>query len=231
VFSGGAPFTVFPDPVVTLTTGRTFVDAGTNLSLSAATSGGSGGFTFVWGGLPEGCPSLDAAGLTCFVPTAGTLNLSVLVIDSVGGSASSGPLVLYAYPALSVALTGPTVVLVGDTLTMTVTVSGGSPGAVLRWTGLPDGCAPPSGPTLVCTPNFAGSYNITVAGSDSGGGVGSVTSAVSVAYPSPASSWLPSTPELLLIGLLAVVGLAGVAWAIRRRRDASPGRRGDGELR
>jgi len=216
--SPGAAFTVYPDPTVALASARTFVDAGTNVTFAAATGGGAGGISFTWSGLPAGCASANTIELTCYVPTPGTLNVSVHVVDAVGGTADSPPLVLFAYPALAVSLEGPETVVVGETLTLTATVSGGSPGALLHWTGLPDGCAPPPGPTLVCTPNFAGTYNITVQGSDSGGGVGWVTTSVSVAYPSPAPSLLGSTTGLIVLGVvLGAVALVAAAIVVRRR--------------
>jgi hypothetical protein len=68
-----------PDPVV----------LGGSVELSINVEGGSGGFTFVWEGLPSGCTSVDAPALLCQPAMSGTFDIGVIVNDTNGESAAS----------------------------------------------------------------------------------------------------------------------------------------------
>ncbi len=217
-----AAFGVHPALTAGLSMDRPTVDAGSTVSFTALAGGGSGAYAYAWSGLPNGCLAGNQSLVTC-VPTAGgTYAIVVNVTDSLGGDASAPALVVFLYPALGVQLNGSATAVVGSTLSLTATLQGGSPGASVRWSGLPDGCAAPAGLELVCTPTFAGSYNVTIVASDPGGGVATDTFAVVVGYPTPASGPL-STADLELLGVLvAGVVIGVVAGLARRRRRRAP---------
>jgi hypothetical protein len=213
---------VFPTPTVSLSVNRAVADAGVAMTFTATPVGGSGGFTITWTGLPIGCTAAEVLLLVCTPTTGGTYPVSVNLTDSVGGTASSGPIVVFAYAPLNLTVAGPSTVAVGGLLSASVNVSGGAPGIDYQWSGLPEGCNPPDSALLSCEPAIAGDYNITVTVSDGGGGVSSVTYHLAVVHPT--SSTAGSSPEFplwLLAGLLLaiVVAVAAIsAVRLRKRR-------------
>lgn len=84
-------YSVYPDPYVTnYLAGSPNPDTvGSDLTFSVNVSGGSGGFTYHWTGLPPGCTSVDARSFSCVATRAGTFNNSVTVNDSNGESTGS----------------------------------------------------------------------------------------------------------------------------------------------
>jgi len=72
----------------TVTASATSVNPGTIVTFTAAVSGGSGGDSYVWGGLPSGCASVNAASVSCTPnSTVGSpFVVTVTVIDSNGAS-------------------------------------------------------------------------------------------------------------------------------------------------
>ena len=198
---------------------RTIIDAGVNATISARVLGGSAPYTFGWSGLPDGCPAANLSALVCAPFTGGTFSVTLVVTDILGGTTTSPALVFFVYSALNVSVSGGTATVVGASLDLQAVSSGGSPGVVLHWSGLPDGCSPPTGTHLVCTPTTAGSYNITIVATDGGGGSASYRTTIYVAYP-PATAGGISPLLLLGIvgGVIVVAGIVAAALATRSRR-------------
>ena len=92
----------------------------------------------------------------CTPNAGGTFSVSVNLTDSVGKTAASGTLVVFAYAPLALTVAGPSSVPIGDQLTASVNVSGGAPGVTYAWSGLPEGCSPPESAQLSCLPAAAG---------------------------------------------------------------------------
>lgn len=145
------------------------VDVGQTLTFSATVSGGTGTLTYVWNGLPSGCPSSNAPTLTC-VPTApGNLSVSVRVTDANGVQATSA----VATSVVSAPLSGGTLALsssgldLGGSSILTATVNGGSGGLSYAWSGLPSGCLTIDIAQLTCTPSAAGESWVSVTVTDS----------------------------------------------------------------
>jgi len=157
------------------------VDVGqaTTLATSGA-SGGGGGYTYAWSGLPDGCNS-TATSFSC-TPTSSsespyTVTLTVTDANGITATASFNLTVDSALSAGTVSATHNPVD-VGQATTVSAVPSGGSgtyPSYV--WSGsVPLGCTLPSGSgpgTFSCTPG-AGSqatYVVTVTVMDSNGNV------------------------------------------------------------
>jgi hypothetical protein len=81
--SSGGP-TPLTTPALNLT--PSFVVLGGTLNVSTSVSDGSGGDSYVYNGLPLGCPSVDAADFTCTPAAAGQFQVTVTVSDSAGES-------------------------------------------------------------------------------------------------------------------------------------------------
>jgi len=85
--------TVNADPTVDWTPSvATRVLQGREVTLSVTSTPGSGGLTYVWSGLPQGCTSANTATISCNPSTVGTYNLVVTVTDSDGCRATTSAL-------------------------------------------------------------------------------------------------------------------------------------------
>lgn len=82
------PFVVYPAVAVTLAVNPSPPTAGSSATFVANAQGGSSIFTFVWGGLPTGCPAANQSTIRCPVP-AGSYTVTVRVTDTIGGSANA----------------------------------------------------------------------------------------------------------------------------------------------
>jgi hypothetical protein len=82
--------TVDPDPAIVALgpTHRPIVE-GAAVGFSALTTGGSGGFTYSWSGLPPGCAPSNNSTVACVPTAAGSFTVSVIVQDSSGGRAQA----------------------------------------------------------------------------------------------------------------------------------------------
>jgi hypothetical protein len=88
-------YVVYSIPIVLVpTVSATSLTTGQPFELTAYATGGSGGTTYSWVGLPTGCASLDASSLNCTPSVSGTFSVKVTVRDSNGGNSTSSPLVL-----------------------------------------------------------------------------------------------------------------------------------------
>lgn len=89
VTSPALSFSVFPLPSTTLTVTSTNVLEGGTVTFTAAVSGGAGGQTYVWTGLPSGCTGLNSFTITCSPSVVGTFTVSVTATDANGKGASA----------------------------------------------------------------------------------------------------------------------------------------------
>jgi YVTN family beta-propeller protein len=174
VTSGAVSFTVYSDVAVVgaPTTSTTSVDVGQSVIFTSPTpSGGSGGNTYSWTGLPTGCSSSGAATATCIPTASGTFTtVKVAVTDSNGFQATSSALSFTVDTDPSVA--APTGNATGIDLgwglvAFSAVPSGGSGGNTYVWNGLPTGCVSVSSTTDACTPTGTGTFSITVTVKDS----------------------------------------------------------------
>jgi YVTN family beta-propeller protein len=158
----------------TVTESASVLDIGQTVVLSADISGGSGTYTYSWSGLPAGCSSEDSATLACSPTGPGSSIVAVSALDSNGANVRSTGLALTVYPALQTpTITGSlSAIDIGETVTLSGTINGGSLVYDHIWSGLPAGCPSIDSATLVCTPSSgAGAYSVILTVSDSSGTV------------------------------------------------------------
>ena len=198
VTSLGLTFTVTAGPSIgpLSATPPASIDLGQSVKFSTTATGGSGGYTFTWSGLPPGCAVTVASNLTCFPSAAGGFAIVVSVADSAGGSATSGPLDFTVHNELSTGELGvaPTSIDLGQTMRFALNggPTGGAGSYSYVWTGLPQGCVTDDSPTLTCVPSQApdaGYARVTVHDADSG------TNATSAAWRVFADLSLPALWE------------------------------------
>lgn len=162
--------TVDPAPAVTLSASDSGgIDLGQRFTLWGNATGGSGVFSYVWHGLPPGCASNDTSTLSCTPTAVGTYSAYVSAVDSNGNQVVSSAVTITVNPALSAVTVSasPLMLDVGQSLTVSASVHGGSGGYAYAWTSLPTGCQSTTEPTLTCEPDFPGSYSVGVSATDS----------------------------------------------------------------
>ena len=205
------------------------LDLGQSTKLTVSVSGGSGGLSYAWSGLPPGCGTSGSVSLACTPSASGTSWVTVVVTDPNGETVLVGPVSLVVAPTLGTASVSASVssLTIGSTVAFTAVVTGGTAPYSYTWSGLPTGCAPVNAPTLTCTPTAQGTYSVSVKITDSAGA--SVTSSAQTVTvsraPTPAATGLSNGLDwgilaLAVIGL--VVGLIGLFLALRKRGPGDP---------
>ncbi len=175
--TGSFSLTVSPGVSLSASATQNPVDEGQATTVSASASGGSGGYSYAWSGLPSGCGSPgDVASFAC-TPAPGDASgspytVQVLVTDSSLNSATAS-FSLVVDPALSAgtASANPNPVDSGQSTTISTSgASGGSGTYSYGWTGLPAGCGSPGDvASFGCVPSTAGTPTITLTVTDGNG--------------------------------------------------------------
>ena len=203
------------------------LDLGQVTNLTVSVGGGSGGLSYQWTGLPNGCAPTNKASVVCAPAVAGTAWVSVMVTDSNGAVVTTGPVSLVTSPVLGT----PTVVVsvstltVGESVTFTVSVSGGTSPLSYSWIGLPQGCASVDAPTVTCAPTVTGVSTVSVTVTD-GAGVHTSSAAISVTVtkgPAPAATGLSNGLDWGILAL-AVVALVIAALSLLMPRKGGKGK-------
>jgi len=159
---------VYPDPVVTLLASPLQLDTEQTVQWFAGVTQGSGGYTYVWTGLPPGCTATTGIA-TCVVHAAGTYNASVRVTDSAGFSVTSGGVSVLVIPSPLLTVAASTLTAdVHQPLWVNASATGGLGGFTYVWTYLPTGCSATGNRTL-CSFETAGGYYVSVEARDAGG--------------------------------------------------------------
>jgi YVTN family beta-propeller protein len=215
--------TVFADPTVGAPRlSSSEIDLGASLKINGSASEGSGGFTYVWHDLPEGCVPTGAT-VSCVPTVAGGANLSVTATDSNGFSVTSSPSALLVNPALSGGLPGaPSQGLVGAPLTFHAQPEGGSGQYRFAWA-FGDGTTA-SGAQVQHAYTRADSYTLHLWINDTANGTFETSWAVAVTSPASSSNSGRLGPyEIELIGGIGAAAVAVLAIVLlMRRRRASP---------
>ncbi|HEV2429414.1 MAG TPA: PKD domain-containing protein, partial [Thermoplasmata archaeon] len=168
--SSGLSLSVYADPTVpTPTASRPSADVGQSVTFTASPTGGSGGFTYAWNGLPPGCAGATSS-IVCTVTGSGPFTVSVKATDSNGFAATSGGLAftVYSDPTVATPSALPSSVDVGQTTTLSDSASSGSGGFTYAWSGLPAGCSGATS-TLACDPSTSGTFSVSLKATDSNG--------------------------------------------------------------
>jgi hypothetical protein len=220
VRSGTLPFVVFADPHVSnLTSSPGSVDVGQTVTFSVTATDGSGGFHFVWSGLPAGCAGIHDI-VRC-VPTAGIrTSVTVTAMDSDGYSLTPGPLLFSVDTDPAVVLTADHPSLdVGQELTLTAGASAGSGGYSYVWADLPSGCGSTTS-VVTCSPADPGQFAVSVTLTDSNGATVSspslrvsVASALSAQFSAAPNSPSARQPITFVSHVSGGTGPFSYAWA------------------
>lgn len=127
--------------------------------------------------------AFDATFLVPSVPVGGAMNWSA--VDALGNGANASVVVTLDPVAATPSATPPSAAL-GESVTFVTSATLGSGGYAYQWSGLPSGCASNDQPTLTCTPQRAGTYQVVVTVTDSAGFSGTspaLTFIVGAVYP------------------------------------------------
>lgn len=175
-------FTVYTDPTTSpISANVTSVDLSQSVLFKVHASGGSGGYSYQWNGLPIGCNTADSPALNCAPTGRGSFTVSAAVTDSSLYSVNTSSLPFTVYPDPTVAAPVPSTSsgYVGQAVQFFTAPSGGSGGFVYTWTPSSTalGCTASTIDNISCTPTTQGSYTISVTAKDSNGEPASATSA------------------------------------------------------
>jgi PKD repeat protein len=163
---------VLSDPSISLQTANpTSVDIGQTVTFTAQATGGSGGYAYLWTGLPTGCSSSNIPTIACQPSATGTFPVTANITDSNGFSITSSTLSVSVSPDLSLTsfTASPDKLDIGQTITFAASASGGSGGLSFAYYGLPTGCETANSTNLSCTPTSTGTYHVILTVTDSNG--------------------------------------------------------------
>ena len=201
------------------------LDAGQSTNLTVGVSGGSGGLSYLWSGLPTGCTGSDAATITCHPSSTGTSWVTVWVTDRNGGGVTVGPVALTVDPVLGtpVVSVSQSSFELGGSVTFSASVSGGSAPLTYSWSGLPKGCVSVNAPTVTCVPSNAGTSTVRVSVTDAAGTTTTSAPATLTVNPVPAQGFAGGANglEWTLLGLVVVLlllAILGIAYVLMRRK-------------
>ncbi|HYA11066.1 MAG TPA: hypothetical protein VEH10_05300, partial [Thermoplasmata archaeon] len=190
------------------------LDVGQSATIATTgATGGTGSYTYVWTGLPPGCPDPgNVTSFACAPSIGGVYAVLVTVTDGNGASATGGVSVLVS-SVLSVGapLAAPNPVDAGQTATLSTTgASGGTGPYTYLWTGLPPGCPNPGNVTsFACAPSSAGTFTVLLTVTDSAGNSAGVTLTL-VVDPALSAGTLVATRTTLDVGQPTSVSTSGV---------------------
>jgi hypothetical protein len=220
------PSTAEPSPSVT----SGHLDVGQPVVFTTTASNGSGGYTFVWteSNSHFACDTSSVTdSITCTPTVGGTYTVSVIAIDSNGGSSTlerSATFLVYALPTVTTPSPSVASVDLGQSVTFSTTASSGSTGYTYTWaqSSMDLGCTLGDTPSISCTPTTAGTYTVSVVVSDSNGGVSAAATLEtfvvhvipSITVPSPSATSVDLTQSVTF--LIAATGGSGdytYSWA------------------
>jgi hypothetical protein len=147
------------------------IGLGQATTFQASVTGGSGGYTFQYSGLPMGCSPNDGPTFACTPTKAGEYAVTLKVNDSGGNSTNattslnvtseSSPLTITSFVA------NPSNISLGASTSFIAAVTGGTGGYKYVYDDLPLGCASSNHPKFTCTPSEAGTFVVDLEVTDS----------------------------------------------------------------
>jgi hypothetical protein len=197
------------------------LSAGGTLKLTSAITGGSGGTTYTWTGLPPGCFTENVPAFTCAPAAAGNYTIGLTVNDTSGASTSSHEVQVEVIPPLEMTsfYASSTNVQTGTAVMFTSGVEGGAGPYTYRWMSSPPVCAGTSTSTMSCTFNRSGTYLVTLEVTDSGGSSVSGSVQITVGAPQSAPSYTMLYILLAGAGVLLVANVVIWWWPKRSNKE------------
>lgn len=196
---------------------RTATSPGRLLTFTATAAGGSGAYTYIWT-LGDGSSGTGSP-LTHAYASPNTYLASVMITDSVGGTASSSVTVaVAAYLAIAMATSSATSAASGDTIRFAATATGGDGGYSFTWD-FGDGTRA-TGPTVTHEYANPGSYTPVVTVMDAVGVTNRTQLATITIRTSAAGSAIGLDPIVVeALSALAVAAATGAAVYIAGKRS------------
>ena len=153
---------------------RTSVELGqTEAFTTGASGGGTGSYSYYWGGLPPGCtPSGTAASLSCTPAATGTYYVNSVVTDSDGNAPATSlatTISVYGDPTTTTPAGSPWSIDLNQRATFSTTTSGGTGTYTWTWSGLPNGCSSANSSAITCIPTATGASSVTISVRDTHG--------------------------------------------------------------
>jgi len=213
--------------LASFTSSPSVTEVGLAFVLNSSVSGGALPLTYLYSGLPPGCPGGSSPTVRCDPTGAGTFNAALTVTDSLGTQLNATAIIT-VLAAVSIAEEGvsPNPAPIGSMVNFSYTAVGGQGPIHSQWTDLPPGCVP-SQAAFGCMVDSNGSYEVGLTVRDALGAVARSNETL-VVLP-PGSTPDGSSPfDQIPIGTWAVVGLGVVAlvglviWERNRRAEPSP---------
>jgi Divergent InlB B-repeat domain len=197
--------------------------------LTVTVSGGSGPFSFVYGGLPTGCTSASTATLTCVPGASGAFAINVTATD-LDNLTTQSSLVLNVNPLPTVTsfVASPSTVSFGSNTHFTVVWAGGTAPFSFAYSSLPTGCTTANLSSLGCTPAQPGKFTVRVTVTDRFGVSATATTDLTVtpsggsAGPFPGWSSFGGIPWWLWLAIVVLAAVLLIGIVIRMRRRSPP---------
>ncbi len=219
--------TVLADPTVAFSWSSLTVDIGQLFDVNVSVVGGLGPFTYVYSGLPSSCQSASSAGanFSCAAATA-TQGEAILVhVTDADGKVARGnaTLTVVPGPTISSFSVDPIAPIVGQAMTLTVGIQGGSKVYKFDYTGLPTGCATANSSSLTCTPTATGTFTVQVLAIDSRGLRASGSEVLNIsAAPATGGLFGPLGTTGGLVVIVVIIAVVAIAAVLVLRRRAPP---------
>ena len=163
---GGTPlslstFGASPNPVA----------AGSLVTFTVTTTGGTAPLFYNYTGLPAGCTTQDLSTFSCTPNTVGTYYVNATVNDSAAAHTTKTITLTVTLAPLSFTTfsASPNPVAVGNTVTFTASASGGTAPLKYSYTGLPPGCSTQDLASFGCPPSTYGTFSVNATVNDSAG--------------------------------------------------------------
>jgi hypothetical protein len=214
-YRSNASLVVHASPtIVNLTATPPVISYGEGVTITATPSGGTGRLSYLYSGLPPGCPDSPLSTLTCtpYGSVAGgyphTFRINATVTDSLGEENSSSVSLTInpdpsVYPGSFVA--DPAVTDIGMVTQFSATASGGTGPLSFNYSGLPPGCSSQNRSTLSCRPLAAGTYAVGLVLTDASGYTTPPVLTTLTVQPPPNFSSLTATPGVVEAGQQVIV--------------------------
>jgi len=144
------------------------IDIGQTVTFWLNGTDGTGTLTHGYSGMPAGC-NLGRLGFGSCTPTAsGTFVITGTITDALGVAVTKTlTLTIGADPSVDAVTVSPARVDVGQTVEITVSVSGGTAPFVYQYSGLPGGCVNTTTSVVTCRPLASGTFNLVAQATDS----------------------------------------------------------------